>query len=296
MIEQEAPIVVEKEGKWTTLLVDSQLLSAFMKCPRYFHYRFNRHLVPVGGPGPSLNKGILTHYGLAKYYDNFKEKMDWKNSAHLALKDTRAKAPELDLGADDCLLVYRTLEEYFDYRKNDIFEVLGTEIVFRKIIYEEFPLRVVTTGRIDLVTREFQSSITIPYDHKSEAQAWYYSATSNQFKIYALACDSPKLIVNRIGFQKSKTIQERFKRDEIFFAPGVLDEFRNVIVPYYAQKLLIAWSEDFFEPNYSACIQGNFGCMFSDKNAGVCTESPDMREQIIQVKFREEEWNPEFEG
>jgi hypothetical protein len=188
---------------WTNIQFDSQILSAFMGCPREMNYKFNRHLVPIGGVSKSIEKGTLVHKGLQVFYEAMKEGLDYSIRKLLAVKVMREYAPTLQsLTGEDLLEVLASFEEYCEYRKNDIFQVVFTERLFKFIVYESFPLRIVLTGRIDMGILDYHSPTIIPVDHKSESEHWFYTETSNQFKIYALACDSPKLIVNRIGCQR----------------------------------------------------------------------------------------------
>ena len=280
--------------KWTTLQFDSQILSSFMACPREMNNRFNKHLVPVGGISKSINKGSLAHYGLAKYYSMMKEGNTSENCRLAAIDEMKRLSPTLDLDGEDIILVHRTFNEYVEYRKNDIFNVEFIERHFKFLVYESYPIRIVLTGRIDLGITEPNSTQLIPIDHKSESEQWFYSTLSNQFKIYALACDSNELIVNRFGFQTTLKPEKKFKRERLAFDAGCLKEFRNEILPYYAKQMLIAMEDNFYPPNYTNCIKGHWGCIFSDRYAGgICNVAPELREQKTKLYFIEKEWDPE---
>lgn len=292
---------IEPEGygdnKWINLLFDSQIFNTFMECPRLMKYRFIDHLVPITGPSSSILKGTLAHKGLQAYYDEYKNSGDYKLSVATALNSARSLAPTMNIDAEDCLLVYRTLEEYFEFRKNDVLSVVDTERIFKVIIYEQFPIRVIITGRIDLLNREFQTNQIIPWDHKTESQSWFYSSLRNQFKFYAYACGTQRLIVNRIGFQTSLKPEKKFAREDINFDNDIMDEFKNEVIPYYAKQLIIAYEDNYFPPNYASCIHGNFGCLFSDKyNQGICSVSRAVREDKLKRYFKTEEWDPSFEN
>lgn len=286
----------ENPDNWQNIQFDSQILSSFMECPWKMNKKFNEHLVPVSGPSPSILKGSLAHVGLKTYYQAYKDGKDYRDRVGEALVSMRAEAPKLELSAEDSLLVYRTFEEYSEYRKNDIFQIVGVEQFFRILVYEKYPLRIYVNGRIDLILQDFQSGALAPWDHKSESERWFYSALSNQFRIYAIACKTNKLIVNRFGFQTSLKPEQKFKRDTIVFEPEVLEEFRTETLPYYALQMLICQEDGVYPRNFSSCVKGHFKCVFSDAyDGGICNVRPDIREEKLKRYFKVSEWDPNLE-
>lgn len=293
-------LIDEAEGKpkWTNIQFDPSILSTYMSCPREMNLKYNAHLVPAGGISKSLEKGLLAHKGLACFYRLMKEGIDFTTRKTLALQEVRKFYPTFEsLTPDELILILNTLEEYFEYRKNDVFKVVFTEKLFREVIYESFPLRIVLTGRIDLGVLDGNGSDILPIDHKTESESWFYSQTSNQFKVYALACNNQRLVVNRIGFQSSVKVEKKFKREELNFDKDVLDEFRHEVLPFYAKQMLISMEDNYYPPNYASCIRGHWGCVFSDKYlAGICTVSREVREQKLRANFIMKEWDPADEA
>lgn len=291
----------EAEGRaWTNVEMDSQVLSAFMACPREMELRLIKHLVPVKGVSKGIEKGLLAHRGLQVFYELMKDNVEYSVRKLAAIRAMKEYYPTLDrVEGEDVSLVFETFEEYCEYRKNDVFQVVFTEKHFRFIAYEDpsLRLRIILTGRIDLGILEYHSAKIIPIDHKSESEHWFYSTLSNQFKIYALACNTDKLMVNRFGFQKSVKIEKKFKREELTFDKECLDEFKYEILPYYAKQMLIAQNENFFPPNYNNCIKGHWGCIFSDRyDGGICNQPRSIREEKLKRYFVVKEWNPADEA
>lgn len=289
---------MSEEKKWTNVQFDSQILGTFMSCPREMNNKFNKHLVPIGGVSKALEKGLLAHAGLAKFYRLMKDGIDYPTRLAAAKQEMRNIYPTFTaLGPEELVLIINTFDEYCDYRKNDVFKVAFTERLFREVIYEQYPLRIILTGRIDLGIMDGNSPDITPVDHKSESESWFYSATSNQFKIYALACNSQRLVVNRFGFQTSVKPEKKFKREELNFDKDVLDEFRYEVLPYYAKQMLISMEDNYYPPNYASCVRGHWGCVFSDKYAaGICTVSREVREQKLRANFIVKEWDPADEA
>lgn len=285
---------MSEEKGWINIQFDSQILSSFMACAREMDYRFNKHLIPIGGVSKSIEKGTLAHFGLQVFYAGMQEGEDFSIRKQKAILKMREVAPTLEkLEGEDVVDVLRTFEEYCEFRKNDVFQVLFTERVFKKVVYENFPLRVIITGRIDLGVLEYQSQSVIPYDHKSESESWFHSSLRNQYKMYAIACDSQRLIVNRFGFQKTVKADKKFRREDINFEKDVLDEFTQEVLPYYAKQMLVAIDDNYYPPNYSNCIKGHFACIFSDKfSGGICTVTRELRDEKIKRYFIEKEWDP----
>lgn len=287
----------EKESKnWINVQVDSQIFSTFLSCPRKCDYIFNRHLVPLTGASKSIQKGLLSHIGLQTFWQARIDGNNYHESCTLAIDKVREESIKYsNLEGDDSLLVLKTLVEFLKHNQSSSWIPLATEKVFRFIAYESFPLRIILTGRIDLIVKTPQINI-LPIDNKSESERWFYSAMSNQFKIYALSCKSNLVGVQRFGFQKTLEPKDKFKMELISFDQDTLDEFREEILPYYCGKLIESQETKYWPPNTSSCIHGHFACEFSDKynNGGICSVSRLVREQKLERYFKVgEEWNPE---
>lgn len=299
----ELAIATTQEENWTNVKVDSQVFSGFMSCPRYMDYRYNRHLVPISGVSTSIGKGSLAHEGLHKFNKARIEGASWNDAKSIGLASARLKAPTMNIDADNVLLVYRTLEEFWEFKQSSAIHEIpkAAERTFTVLVYqdESIRLRIYLTGRIDYIFSLVSNNNLIPLDYKSESERWFYSGLSNQFKFYSIATKSPVVIVQRLGFQTTKKAEEKFKTESINFDADVMDEFINEIIPETCKNLLLAIEEKKFSPNYTNCIHGHFACIFSDKynNGGICTVSRKIREEKIERYFSiGEEWNPENEG
>jgi hypothetical protein len=295
-------IQVEKtEDDWTNVKVDSQVFKAFMACQRYFQLHYQRHLVPITGPSTSILKGSLAHYAFQKFNEERIKGTNWDAARTSGLQEARKKALELGMDADNALLVYRTLEEFWEYKKTtEGSEIpLACERTFCILVYEneELKLRIFITGRIDLLFKLLNNPAKLyALDYKTEAESWFYSALTIQFKFYALATRNNVVIIQRCGFQKSKKAEEKFKTESINFDEDILAEFRDEIIPETCMNMLVAIENGKFAPNFANCIHGHFACMFSDKynNGGICAVSPKVREEKLERFFTVgTEWSPE---
>lgn len=292
----EEPLL-EKEEKWTNIQIDSQILSTFMSCPCKVDYVFNRKLVPISGLSKSISKGQLVHTGAHIYWKGIIEGKDYQEASLLgvdAIKKEISKFPNIE--ADDALEVLSTIVKFFKFIQSSSWIPLFTEKHFRFLAYEDpsLRLRIYLTGRIDLGLKTPQVDL-IPVDMKTESERWFYSQMSNQFKIYALACNSNILGVQRFGFQKSLEDKDKFKMEILSFDPDVLEEFRTITLPHYVKQLMICHEDKFWPMNSASCIHGHFACQFSDKyNGGICNISRNVREQKLTRYFIVgKDWNPE---
>ena len=287
-----------EETKWTNIQIDSQVLSTLMDCPCKVDYKFNRHLVPIGGVSKSIQKGQLAHIGARVFWQSRIENDEWQVSTVKALSEAKRESIKFEnLEADDALDCYNNLLQFFDFQRSSNWMPLATEKHFKFLAFEDesIYLRIYLTGRIDLIMRSPQVAI-FPIDLKSESERWFYSSLSNQFRIYALACKVNRLGVQRFGFQKTLEPQDKFKMEVITWDPEVLEEFRTITLPYWCKQYLIYNEEGYWPRNHSSCIHGHFACEFSDKynNGGICAISPSVREQKLERYFTiGEEWNPE---
>lgn len=289
----ESPPEVEK---WVNIQVDSQIFSTFMSCPRKCDYVFNRHLIPIGGMSKSIEKGLLSHIGLHAYWKSRITGEDYQKASIDGLEAAKADSlTHKNLQSEDALDVFQNLIAYFKFIQNSHWIPVAVEQAFKFIAYEdkELKIRIILAGRIDLIVKTLQIPL-IPIDNKTEAERWFHSVMSNQFKIYALACKVNVLGVQRIGFQKTLKDEEKFKMELLSFDPDMLEEFRTETLPYYCKQMLLCEEEKYWPMNTTSCHHGHFSCQFSDKyNGGICSVSRNVREQKLSRYFTVgEEWNP----
>jgi hypothetical protein len=268
-----------------------------MECPRKMDYVFNRNLVPVTGVSKSIQKGQLVHVGLHAYWTSRINGDDYQVASIKGLDEAKKQSITFSgLDPESCLEVFQTLIQYFKFIQESLTWIpLFSEQHFKFVAYEdkEFDIRIILTGRIDLGLKTPQIPL-IPVDNKSESERWFHSSLSNQYRIYALACKTNILGIQRIGFQRTLKPEDKFKLEIISFDPDSLEEFRTVTLPYWCKQLLLYQEENFYPMNTSSCVTGHFGCQFSDKyNGGICNVSREIREQKIERYFKiGEDWNP----
>lgn len=289
--------VSRTEDKWTNIQVDSQVLSAFMSCPAKYAYVFIRHLMPVAGLPKSIRKGSVVHDGMLAYWTERIKTGDYQVAAKLGIDIVKEKlSKEIDFDNEEKLYILQTMLEFFKYIMQSSWIPRAAEKYFRVKAFEdpELRLRIYLNGKIDLILESPQIKV-LPVDVKTEAERWFHSQMSNQFKIYNIACGTNVLGVQRFGFQTSLSVEEKFKMELLPFDQDILDEFRTITIPYWVTQLIVAHEENFFPMNPTNCVHGHFKCQFSDgtEHKGICNVSRNIREQKIGRYFVVgKEWDP----
>lgn len=298
-LEQEVPReIIEEDSntKWTALMVDSQELSSFMSCPRKYDYGFNQHLVPVGGMAKGMDRGTIVHNGLLEYWKVMIKNNDYQEATKNCIRRAKEELEkDIKFNSDDKLEILQTILDFLKHIQANSWVPLEVEKYFRVKAYEDpkLRLRIYLHGRIDLIVRTPQIPV-LPIDFKTESERWFYSQLSNQFRIYAIACGTNLVGIQRVGFQKTLEPKDKFKLDLLPFDQDVIDEFRNELLPYWAKQMLMCHEENYYPMNTSSCIKGHFKCQYSDGvNNGICNVSRSVRGQKLNRYFiRGEAWDP----
>ena len=304
-IPHNGAIEIKKEEydkeTWTNIQVDSQVLSLFMACPQKYEYVFVRHLQPVAGPSKSILRGAYVHDGLLLYWKEMIKTGNWQEAIKSALREVQTKLnADIKFTHEEKLENLNGFLEFLKYIQSLSWIPLEVEKYFKLKIYEDpvLRLRIFITGRIDLIMRTPQIPI-LPIDAKTEAERWFHSVMSNQFKMYCLACGVNVLGVQRVGFQTTLKPEEKFKMEMLGFDPDILEEFRTITLPHWVKQLILAHEDKFFPMNTTSCVHGHFKCQFSDgtDHKGICSVSRSVREQKLARYFViGPEWDPSKVG
>jgi len=304
------------------VVLDATVLTSLMNCARFSDLRFNHHLELISGKSNSLEIGSVVHkyleikykclingldkptahgMGMAaaelyvagcQYCTNFvstdeipKPKCNHSPNEYPGIQNTPPESAGYLIGWKWALT---TCEQYNEYYKNDHWVSLETEVVKGKIIYEDEDVRILWKAKLDWIVDTNQG--IFPVDHKTMKQNRETISTNNQFMGQCLVMGTQSMIKNNIGFQKTLKPEEKFKREVISYTEDRLEEWRSIIVPYYAKLLLMYQETDFYPPNFSNC-DGKFGkCQFYKD---VCSNNRNMREDALRMYFKVgQEWNP----
>lgn len=188
------------------------------------------------------------------------------------------------VGVDWCIT---TLEQYFEYYKNDHWVTLGVETVEGKVLYEDDEIRILWKAKLDWKVDTNQGIYAV--DHKTSKQRRQKVKLNNQFMGQCLVTGTRSMMINEIGFQKTLKPSEKFLRPMMSYTSDALLEWQGTTLPYWAYKLLEYQETEYYPPNLTHCENKYGNCPFID----ACEADPQMRETELRMKFiAGPAWNP----
>lgn len=293
------------------VILDSQILTALMKCPRYADYTFNHNRRPLGGKSNPLECGSIVHTILEFYY---KAKIDGarRNDAidigyaagreylvpykesnkyildkdHPGIINTPAESQTKPkrIGYN---YVFKTMEQYFDYwRTEHSWTPLFVEHVIKDVIYEDDELQVLYKAKFDLI--EDSPLGLISTDHKTMSQVRDTLSLNNQFIGHCTLLKTRQVQINKIGWQTTLAPEEKFLRPLIPYSIDRITEWMKETVPFYARMLLSYAEAEHFPPNFSQCEDKYGYCIFKN----VCERDRNMRVAVLEREYElVKEWD-----
>ena len=274
-----------------TIALDSQILNTVSACARKVDLGFIKNWRPTE-KAEALEKGDLMHRMLKHYYLQRKAgRTDMHAVIDEAVNVGRAATIEMDLSDSTVDENIKQFRAYAVYYNQDGWKPLEVEQSFSKVLYrrEDSPeldgLQILYEGVIDLIAETPHGIFVI--DHKTASRRSSPARLSNQFMGYAWATGSWNIIINRIGFQKTLSEQERFQRIFHSYNQQLIDEWVEQTV-YWTNMLVGYIDNNYFPPNFTSCDKYS-GCIFQE----VCEAIPDVRDFKLQTKFYVgEPWSP----
>jgi hypothetical protein len=287
VLENIMEIIDQKKN----LVLDATILSTLMSCPRLADFRFNMNLVGVRGKSVSLEMGLICHKIIEVFYKESINGASRTKAIYTGFESGRALAMNPDeisnSNEDDKELVFKTMEEYFDYYKGDFWVPLEVEVAKGEVLYEDDEVRILWVAKLDSVI-DTNAGI-FPVDHKTMKQRRDSLSLNNQFIGQCIIMKTRQIIINKIGFQKTLKPHERFTRPIISYSADHLMEWQSEILPYYAKLMLMYSESGYWPPNYTHCENKYGFCNFVD----VCKANPNLRELELKNNFVvSEPWNP----
>jgi hypothetical protein len=270
-------VLIQKKN----VILDATIASTLMSCARLTDFRFNHNFMSLHGKSSSLEMGLIVHIIL----DTFNKGMIGGKSRGQAISTAIAAGEEFataevkNVSPDDINLVFDTMQQYFDYWKNDFWIPLESEVVKSAVIYEDDEIRIMWKAKIDLIVDTNQGIFS--EDHKTMKQRRDTVSLNNQFMGQCVILGTKKVIINKIGFQTSLKPHEKFTRPTVDYNAERLFEWQNDIIPYYAKFMLYYAESGYWPPNFTHC-ENKYGlCAFKE----VCEAPPNLREDEIRRLF-----------
>jgi hypothetical protein len=262
------------------VILDATVLSTLMSCARLTDFRHNHDLVSIDGKSSSLEMGSLVHAILETYFKTRNQSEGFSAGRVYVNEEMRNTSQE------DIELVFTTMEQYFDYYKNDHWIPIDVEFVKQEVLYEDDEVRILWKAKLDL-TVDTNNGI-YPVDHKTMKQRRDSLSLNNQFIGQCITMKTRGIIINKIGFQKSLKPSEKFTRPIISYSLDRLTEWSQIILPFWAKQLLAYNEIGFWPPNFTHCENKYGFCPFKS----VCEADSGMREEEIRLRFvKGEPWD-----
>jgi len=241
------------------------------------------------GKAEALERGSVMHTMLAHYYRGKKEGRTGPDQHGKLVQEAIALGREEAAVADFDLQQFeeedlQTFKDNILHHQYDGWTILSVEEPFTKLLYDSEDLMILYEGIVDLHIKEPKGEEAV-VDHKTEARKSHPFELSNQFQGYQWAFNS-KIIVNKIGFQKTLPPEEKFRRLHFPYKDNLIDEWRSDLVHHIRDAM--RWHrENYFPRNRTSCDKYS-GCIFQR----VCKEVPEMREyRLNQFYVQSEPWD-----
>lgn len=276
------------------LNVDSSILNSIQQCAKKTQYNFIYNLQPHERD-EALEKGDLMHKMLEVYYSMLLDAGADRNSPlWMELINEAGLHPEgfpITKGIEAGLYfaskmsipsavseeVIDQFKAYCEYYAHDEWHPIAVEEVGSRVLYEEPDLKVVYSFKIDMVAEK--GRIIAPFDHKTGSRRQEPSSLSNQFIGYCYALGTDRIIVNKIGFQKTLKPAERFQRYILTIDKDRITEWIKNSV-YWIMQYAQFQEQDYYPMNLTSCDKYS-GCVFKR----VCESDPDNRAWKLERDF-----------
>lgn len=282
--------------KRRNVIMDATLLSSWMACKRLNEFQHVLNLVPISGKGRSLEMGLILHVVMKNYYQGVRDGVVRSiNIAHaieegrkyaVGVEDDEKNYPGVkNTSAEEINHVLTTSQEYFLHYSNEHWIPIDVEKVKSEIIYEDEEIRVLWKAKFDLIVDTNQG--IYPVDHKSMSMRRETLSLNNQFMGQCVIAKTNAMILNKVGWQKTLKLNEKFLRPMMNYSSDRLREWVQ-LVGFYAKEYADYHEAGFYPPNFTHCDKFS-GCIFRD----VCQSDRSMREMEIKQNFVVgEQWEP----
>jgi hypothetical protein len=288
------------------IILDASKIDLFETCPKryYFRHMMNKGL-PIAFKNKSLDLGGLCHEGLSVYYRMLGEQKHYADRMQACLMKIREISSDPMVSnsePEDVARLLRAIEECCDYWRSEdenTLEVLETEQPFAYVLFEDDSIRIVISGKIDLLVNQHgigsaASYSRLPYDHKTYGRDSVTLRKSNQFINYCNAVESNYLIVNKIGLQdpdakKPLPASEKFKRLPLSYDPQYIQDWKDNLTKMLLQEYLACVAENYWPEKPTSCNKFNRLCEYYN----ICDSSgQDAKDFKLENNYVEvEEWD-----
>jgi hypothetical protein len=146
-------------------------------------------------------------------------------------------------------------------------EVLNVETPFAYELFSDDSIRIIISGKIDLLVNfkgigRGASYERLPIDHKTFSRDSVILRKSNQFINYCNAVGSNYIVINRIGLQKTKSAEDRFKRIPLSYDPIYIKQWRDNLTKMLLNEYLGCIASEAWPEKPTSCNKFNRLCEY----------------------------------
>ena len=258
------------------IILDASKIDLFETCPARYNFRHNfRRSLPIIHKAEALDLGSLAHGGLEIYYNQLKEGVHYNdrvNNTIMKIRELSSNAEESNVDLDKVTNLISAIEQSLDFWRaedENCLEILEVEKPFAYILYEDKYIRIIISGKIDLLVNfhgigRNASYQNLPIDHKTFSRDNMVLRKSNQFINYSSAVGSNYLVVNRIGLQKTLKTEDKFKRLPLSYDPLYIQEWKNNLTKMILNEYMNCVAEDYWPEKPTSCNKFNRLCEYYD--------------------------------
>lgn len=297
MTEELKGIEVHQEDGKANIVLDMSMFDLFNVCPCRYNYRHNlRKAPPINEKSKPLDMGGLVHEGLEVYFKMLKDEVksyDDRMQAVVNRINFVSSDPDLSNSEpEEVDTVIRAVTESCDYWRFEDEQLIIHEVEqsFAYILYEDNFVRIIITGKIDLLVDipplgRSSGYTNLPIDHKSFSRDFEVPRLSNQFMNYTSAVGSNYLIVNRVGlYAKSSKLkpEDKYKRVPISYDHLMLEDWKHNVTQTILDDYLNCLSSGNWKMRFTSCFAWNRKCEYYE----ICESSgPEAKAFKLESRF-----------
>lgn len=276
------------------IVLDASKIDLFETCPARYNFRHNHNRgLPIIKKAKALDLGTLAHEGLGVYFERLGKGEDYSTRIEACLMKIReisSNPEESNVEPEEVSALLKAVEESCDYWRaedENCLEVLAVEQPFAYELFSDDSVRIILSGKIDLLVNfngigRNSSYQGLPIDHKTYSRDSTVLRKSNQFINYCAAVGSNYLVVNRIGLQKTKSSEERFKRLPLSYDPIYIQDWKNNLIHMILQEYLSCVAEGHWPEKPTSCFKFNRICEYYN----ICDSSgQDAKDNKLENEF-----------
>ena len=258
------------------IVLDASKIDLFETCPARYNFRHNLNkTLPIAQKAKSLDFGSLAHVGLEVYFNLLKEGINYSERCEAAKMKIREVSSDPNISnsePEEVDIILNSVEQSCDYWRaedENSLEILAVEQAFAYVLYEDEHVRIIISGKIDLLVNKRgigreASYDNLPIDHKTFSRESMTLRKSNQFINYAAACGSNYLVINKIGLQKTLKAEDKFKRLPLSYDPLYIQEWKDNLTKLILNEYLGCVASESWPEKPTSCNKFNRLCEYYD--------------------------------